>query len=520
MEEATEICKLRLFLKLVAQLDPDPTKPNLGVEPLPDIDFNIRSGNTLVGYTTIDEIRRSQQGKLAFTAAEIARLETQAKAVADLYSVFCRLQTNGSKGESTPEELAAAKGTLRREQRRLGGELDRYLASDYGIDPDNAKQAKDFAKWRKSHQPFHWFIEFYGIMHGGGFDVIIGNPPYRELRAVTEYTVRGYTTTSTRNLYPLLLERAFAISGRGGRLGFIVPVSSISTEGYRPLQSIVFQYPGHFSSFDDRPSRLFDGLEHIQLTIHLVHNSTCVTRNHYTTECYRWSAVERDTLFATLEYELVNETFLPDSLPKVSRGVENSILSKVWADRTAIGEQLSRDGLGTVFYSRKVHNFFQVLDFVPKVYDGKGKLRAPTELKELRFDNKARSQAVLCLLNATLFRWFVNVFSDCRHINKREVEGMRLDLARAVAERGGPLQALSQRLSKRLLETAEFRQMRFSHDTLRVQCIIPKSSKPIIDEIDCILGAHYGFSQEETDFIVNYDIKYRMGQDEEDEGEE
>lgn len=62
--------------------------------------------------------------------------------------------------------------------------------------------------------------------------------------------------------------------------------------------------------------------------------------------------------------------------------------------------------------------------------------------------------------------------------------------------------------------------MRFSHDTLRVQCIIPKSSKPIIDEIDCILGAHYGFSQEETDFIVNYDIKYRMGQDEEDEGEE
>ena len=170
-----------------------------------------------------------------------------------MYSVFCRLQTNGSKGESTPEELAAAKGTLRREQRRLGGELDRYLASDYGIDPDNAKQAKDFAKWRKSHQPFHWFIEFYGIMHGGGFDVIIGNPPYRELRAVTEYTVRGYTTTSTRNLYPLLLERAFAISGRGGRLGFIVPVSSISTEGYRPLQSIVFQYPGHFSSFDDRP---------------------------------------------------------------------------------------------------------------------------------------------------------------------------------------------------------------------------------------------------------------------------
>ncbi len=45
MEEAVEICKLRLFLKLVAQVE-TPAR----LEPLPDIDFNIRAGNTLVGY--------------------------------------------------------------------------------------------------------------------------------------------------------------------------------------------------------------------------------------------------------------------------------------------------------------------------------------------------------------------------------------------------------------------------------------------------------------------------------------
>ena len=36
-------------------------------------------------------------------------------------------------------------------------------------------------------------------------------------------------------------------------------------------------------------------------------------------------------------------------------------------------------------------------------------------------------------------------------------------------------------------------------------------SKPIIDEIDKVLAKHYGFSEEELDFIINYDIKYRMG---------
>ena len=39
------------------------------------------------------------------------------------------------------------------------------------------------------------------------------------------------------------------------------------------------------------------------------------------------------------------------------------------------------------------------------------------------------------------------------------------------------------------------------------------TNKSIIDEIDRVLAQHYGFSEEELDFIINYDIKYRMGAD-------
>ena len=39
----------------------------------------------------------------------------------------------------------------------------------------------------------------------------------------------------------------------------------------------------------------------------------------------------------------------------------------------------------------------------------------------------------------------------------------------------------------------------------------PRHSKPIIDKIDRVLSEHYGFTDEELDFIINYDIKYRMG---------
>jgi len=46
-----------------------------------------------------------------------------------------------------------------------------------------------------------------------------------------------------------------------------------------------------------------------------------------------------------------------------------------------------------------------------------------------------------------------------------------------------------------------------------------QKSKPIIDEIDRVLARHYGFTEEEMDFIINYDIKYRMGREIEEGGE-
>jgi hypothetical protein len=70
---------------------------------------------------------------------------------------------------------------------------------------------------------------------------------------------------------------------------------------------------------------------------------------------------------------------------------------------------------------------------------------------------------------------------------------------------------------KDLDRRSEERTMRFKHDTLTVQCIIPKLSKSIIDEIDRVLAKHYGFTDEELDFLLNYDIKYRMGPEETDE---
>ncbi len=49
--------------------------------------------------------------------------------------------------------------------------------------------------------------------------------------------------------------------------------------------------------------------------------------------------------------------------------------------------------------------------------------------------------------------------------------------------------------------------------TIESYIFYKKKSKPIIDEIDTILAEHYNFTKEELDFIINYDIKYRISKE-------
>ena len=96
MEEAVEICKLRLFLKLVAQLDSYEE-----IEPLPDIDFNVRAGNTLVGFTTLKQIQNAVvatpdgQRRMLYAEdrAKLKQIEEDAEVADRAFRRFREMQT-------------------------------------------------------------------------------------------------------------------------------------------------------------------------------------------------------------------------------------------------------------------------------------------------------------------------------------------------------------------------------------------------------------------------------------------
>jgi hypothetical protein len=498
MAEAVEICKLRLFLKLVSQVD-----GGRELEPLPDIDFNIRAGNTLVGYAT--EAQFDAANSLASDQAHRQEIKASTADLADLFDRFREQQTVHS-GKVTADD----KRKLRDKLNGLSLELDRYLAHDYGIDPGNAAV---FAAWRTSHQPFHWFAEFYGVMREGGFDVVIGNPPYVEYKDVkASYTLQGFKSERCGDLYAFCTERSLEILQPHGQMGLIVPISIFGTDGFASLQQLVLSSisPVWVSCFANRPSQLFDGAQK-RLTILVGRRSTVSATTIFTTQYIRWKREEFGSLFRSrVEYAPPHTNFsvFPASLEKLGSDMEDQAFKRLNAGNHRLAASVSRASQSKVYYTRKFGYFLAFLNFVPEVIDSRTGLRvAPSELKELGLDSIESSNVVVALLSSSTFFWFWNVLSDCRNVNRRDLLAFPFDPSRAAHSLTVRIADLGQRYLQELRKTSRF----MVKSGLQIETFEYARCKCVIDEIDSLLAQHYGFSQEELDFIINYDIKYRMG---------
>ncbi|GAA4408268.1 hypothetical protein GCM10023187_29890 [Nibrella viscosa] len=505
MREATEIAKLRLFLKLVATVEPDYEADNLGLEPLPDVDFNIRTGNTLIGFATESELDRGLQYTIDGVIAKPG-IEEKMELVSMAFDRYKDIQL--THGQDDYEDLRYAKHDLRDRLRELNESLNQLLHKQYA--------SIKFTEWCASHKPFHWLAEFYEIVKSrGGFDVIIGNPPYVEYKDIKLYKLLNYQTIECGNLYAFCSERSLAILKIGGKKGFIIPVASVCTERYESLQSL-WTNKGELiiSCFNDRPGKLFEGLEHIRLTIVLVQKTGKKQQTAYSTNYLKWHTEVRQNLFPLISYEQVSGLSRGGMIPKMGTLTAVRIYTKVLSNKPKLANYISVSGSHKIYYTRKLSGFVQILDFIPEIYDGTGQLREPSELKAICLNTAQQKAVFLCLLNSSLFYWLLTVWSDCRNLNHREVQGINFDFDRIKQSLTKKFEELSTDLMANIRQNSKMQAMSYRNiGTLNIQCIYPKYSKTIIDEIDKVLAEHYGFTPEEMDFIINYDIKYRMGRD-------
>lgn len=514
MKEATEIAKLRLFLKLASCAEVDYKKDNFGLEALPDIDFNIRSGNSLVGFANYHEVEEAVKyedisGQMALIFDDpMPKIDEKAQNVALAYKKFKNAQISSS----THDEILSAKHDLQDKLNELNAELNQYMAKKYGIDTEDAKKYK---KWLSSHEPFNWFVEFYDVIHNrGGFDVVIGNPPYVEYNDKIKkfYTIKNYKTEECGNLYAFILELLNKLSNREASLGMIVPHSSICTDRMKSLLNSFFLDQKnkifHLSTFCIRPAKLFDGVDQRLL----IFTANAGNEQIFSSKYHHWHPEYRESLFDNIAYVPVTAYPVENSIAKIHTRLENAILEKLLKNEPLSKFIAPTTNSTYMYYHNAPRYFIRGIDFIPYFWNEKDGQKASTQLKKICFLDKGTKNIAIAVLNSSLFFWWFSLYSDCRHLNNREIYVFPVGMDKIKAPIKKEIEGLVSSLMKD-----------YHNNAVRKECYYKatgkviydeyysKKSKAIIDKIDKVLAKHYGFTDEELDYIVNYDIKYRMG---------
>ena len=449
MEEAVEICKLRLFLKLVAQLETYEQ-----IEPLPDIDFNVRPGNTLVGFTSMAEVKNTLGGNIV-GLSQLPQIEEQAEIADRTFQQYRRAQVGRN------FDAAKSSADKRRLRERLVGlrdQLDEYLAGDYGID---LKPKKRYAAWRDSHQPFHWFVEFYGIMARGGFDIVIGNPPYIAGTKVSKrYEVKNVECQECPDIYAWVLARSQTLLRADGRTGMIVPLSLGFSRAFDPCRRLLLSGYSHnwFSSFGRIPSALFSFDTRVRNTIALALKSRAPAAA-YTTRLHRWFDDARGSLFEDLRYAEFEPSLWGHRIPKIgSADLVYGFEQLLHANNMTVEANVSKNATKHVLHFKQTaYNWLNYCRTLPPCFDRHGRPIQHTKFGLLHFDKAQTCRLAMALANGKLMFCFWAAVGDDFDVTASNFADFPLDLTALPPETRQALLRAVPRLEKAMSKAVQFK---------------------------------------------------------------
>jgi hypothetical protein len=205
MEEAVEIAKLRLFLSLVAS-----AKTVDDLEPLPNVDFNIMAGNSLIGLIRVDDKRFDIVGNpdilQQLKAQDYQTILNEKNESIKMYKEHAFI---AGKVEDTEQEdrLQFLRHHINDVNRESLVKLNQLLLDEFGnlkikyeevqLKGKASKRVLNMADM-EALKPFHWGYHFDQIIAKGGFDIILGNPPWEIFKPQAKEFFAEYSDLVTR----------------------------------------------------------------------------------------------------------------------------------------------------------------------------------------------------------------------------------------------------------------------------------------------------------------------------------
>jgi hypothetical protein len=286
----------------------------------------------------------------------------------------------------------------------------------------------------------------------------------------------------------------------------IVQLTSLSAEKMSSLQDLLI-HRGFLacSAFPRRPESIFDGVE-MPVTIMVSRRSLTEMQ---TTRVNRFYTEERPNALTTMRFTQHAFRLHKHRIAKFGSAIETRIYEKLKSKESVLGSFTTNSSKHVLYYQEACRYWVKACIGLP-FFRRNGERLSPPHGRILYFSDAGSCASAGCLLNSTLFYWYYSAYSDCEHINDELIRDFPINPAVDADDWVN--------IQKRLAESQKHFAIRKTILTKQGHKIEYDEmngpvSKSIIDEIDRVLAEHYGFTEEELDFIINYDIKYRMGRD-------
>lgn len=249
---AVDITKLRLWLSLVVDAEVQI------VNTLPNLDYNIMVGNSLIeefnGIKLFDEeLLKDRPKRNKKTVSNQISMNIEGTStnigIEQEYQLLEDIQILQNK-------LFDEKDTT--EKKRIKKEIEdkEWELIEYKINREKGlsfKEMEEFKKLKKSNRRpyFLWKLEFSRIFkEKGGFDIVIGNPPYidsedmiRYIPDVREYCKSKYKSAKGNwDIFIIFIELGIMLAKQNGNTSYIVPNKLIGAKYSEALRKYIAQY--------------------------------------------------------------------------------------------------------------------------------------------------------------------------------------------------------------------------------------------------------------------------------------
>lgn len=550
---AVDIARLRFWLTLVV----DEVSP----EVLPNLDYKIMQGNSL--FTTFNgkylNISDTQQhkniAKIRNKKAELSIKQKQFfeqtgdskhrtgieinKIILDIIALqlgheleaWANSGVQGAlfeEGKDSVVSMQRIKETLTGEKKsviELGEQLRNTLNNDSLSLEERAKTDLRF---------FDWKVMYSDVFENGGFDIVIGNPPYGAKLTVEDKAIikKFYNTSVTKPMdrnkdrvyihslgfeqepnlpkvkgstdtYTLFIELAYWLLKKDAFMSYIVPISLTSSDASSGVQKLLIEKCRgvKVSSYSVRPQPVFKNAV-VNTSILMFQKTLTPCEQLLSTKMHRRSdEFNLQTLVDNLQFIDVRDNLKLGRIPKIGLQIEKDILNKLKSFNTV--KDYQDDNGNPIVYRFAGGRYFKV---VTNYYTGSSAERA------LILDKKY-ANAIGCILSSNLSFWFYQIYSD--NLNWKDCEITSVPIPNVTETQLAVLNSLYDEYLQDIERNANFRQSSESstYNVSQFKEYKIVKSKSIIDRIDDYICPLYGLTSDERDFVKNYELSFRMAGD-------